>query len=226
MNDRRRLGVTFAVTAVNLLAAAHAYDRSEDPPALNPFGVQEVARDDTVPGYVELSDGSIHVGRVFLTCEARLKVYDEQEKRAREVPLTAVKRVEATVDREWLEKEWRFRENANDEKVYTGRAYPAREYRHTIVLNDGRTITGTLSAIVYVQAEAEGGESTAERFLLHKRDKGEPGLELKALTYVRTLALGEEAQTEGLRKVKGRAGTSKPKAGKKAARRPSESPKD
>ena len=47
-----------------------------------------------------------------------------------------------------------------------------------ITLHDGRTIRGPLSGIVYVRAE---GQEEPERFLLHKRDKGPIGVDLKAL---------------------------------------------
>ena len=35
---------------------------AEEPPAINPFKTQPAEREDAVPGYVELSDGSIHPG--------------------------------------------------------------------------------------------------------------------------------------------------------------------
>ncbi len=100
--------------------------------------------------------------------------------------------------KEWLEKEWRFKENANDEKYFTGRTYPAREYTHKIALQNGQAIQAALSAIVYVQADAS---KEPERYLLHKRDKGEPGTDLKALVYVRSIQLGEKAMLEGKRKL-------------------------
>lgn len=164
--------------------------QEKDHPALNPFGSKEEVRDDAVAGYLEMSDGAIHPGMLFLTRAHRLKIFDSKAELHRQVPLRAVARVDCTVLKEWMEKEWRFKENANDEKVYTGHAYPAREYVHTITLKNGRTIRGALSGIVYVQAES--GKSAA-RFLLHKRDRGETGTKLKALLYVRTICLGEQA---------------------------------
>ena len=101
-------------------------------------------------------------------------------------------------------KEWKFKETTSDEKIYTGRSYPAREYLHTITLHDGRTITGPLAAIVYVQPQqydssqpSEHAEPKAERFLLNKRNKGELGQELKSLVYVKRIKLGKEALEEG-----------------------------
>jgi hypothetical protein len=171
-----------------------------DPPELNPFGPGAGAaeRKDAVPGYIELSDGTVRVGRIYLTREARLRIFDARTERQRDVPLQAVRRLECTVQREWLEPEWRFKENANDEKIFTARSYPAREYLHTITLSDGRTLAGPLSALMYLAPE-NGGEP--EKYLLHKRDKGPIGTTLPSLVYVRSVRLGDEE----LRKAKARA---------------------
>jgi hypothetical protein len=47
-----------------------------EPPALNPFQPGPSEREDAIPGYVEMSDGRICYGRLYLTRDARLKVYD------------------------------------------------------------------------------------------------------------------------------------------------------
>jgi hypothetical protein len=192
-----------------LILSGSAAAFADEPPAINPFGSAPEKRDDAVPGYIELSDGKIVAGQVYLTRDARLKINDEKSKRQREVPLSAVKRIDCTVKREWMEKEWKFKELAKDEKMYTGRTYPSREYFHTITLGDNRTISGELSAIVYVRppeplAPAPGEarpEARVEKFELHKRDKGEPGRDLKSLLYVKSVLLGKEALEEGLKKI-------------------------
>jgi hypothetical protein len=185
------------VTA-GVLVAFSVHAGADEPPTIDPFGPRTSARDDAVPGYLELSDGVIHYGRLFLTRDARLKVFDPRRERSRDIPLEAIRRIDCVVDREWLEKEWRFKENANDQKVYTGRSYPVREYLHTITLQDGRTIQGTVSGIVYVEDEPG---SEPERFLFHKRAKGEVGSTLQSLRYVRLLRLGEKALEEGKQKA-------------------------
>jgi len=157
-------------------------------------------RDDAVPGYVELSNGVIRPGWLYLTREKRLKIYDETVQRQREIPWAAVERIECEVKTEWMEREWKFKETASDEKIYTGRKYPAREYIHTITLRGGRTITGPLAEIVYLQSSPE---QEAESFLLNKRNKGEPGQPLKSLIYVKQIKLGKEAFEEG-RKIEER----------------------
>ncbi len=173
---------------------------AQEPPSLNPFGTsaEQKPRDDSMPGYLETSDGRVHPGQLFLTRDARLKIYDEERKRQREIPLKAITRIDCVILKEWLEKEWRFKENASDEKYFTGRSYPAREYSHKITLQNGQSIAGTLSAIVYVQADPS---KDPERYLLHKRDKGNLGTDLKALVYVRSIQLGEKALEEGKRQA-------------------------
>ena len=43
-------------------------------------------REDAVPGYLELSDGTIHPGLLSLTRDARLKIFEEERKQLREIP--------------------------------------------------------------------------------------------------------------------------------------------
>lgn len=197
---------------------------AEEPPALNPFGPVRQDRQDAEPGYVELSDGSIYVGSVYMTRDKRLKIWDANLQRQREIPLRAIRQIECKVEKEWMEREWRFKELALDEKMYTGRKYPARLYVHTVTLrSDGRTITGPLAEIIYVRpyadasARLDASKLEPQRFLLHKRDKGPPGTDLKSLVYVKLVKLGKDAYEEGLAKAAKRAKT---KPGKPAGHPP------
>jgi hypothetical protein len=198
-----------------------------EPPALNPFGPAaseaQSQRDDALPGCLTLSDGSVRPGLIYLTRDKRLKIYDDRLQRQREVPLRAIKQIDCKVKREWMEKEWTFKETTSDEKIYTGRSYPAREYLHTITLNDGRTITGPMAAIVYVQPSQK--EKEAERFLLNKRNKGDPGKSLKSLVYVKQIKFGEDALQEGKKrqKVPGRH-VAKPQAARTTSTTPIHNP--
>ncbi|MEN6404930.1 MAG: hypothetical protein ABFC77_00510 [Thermoguttaceae bacterium] len=158
-----------------------------DPPPISPFGEPAATRGDAVPGRIELSDGTTHRGRIYLTRDHRLKIYDEQTQRQREVPLQAVRQIDCLVKNEEMKKEWRFKETTSDEKLYTGRRYPQREYVHTITLADGQTITGPMSAIVYLDTNTDPKET--KTFLLHKRDKGAIGKNLKSLVYVKQIKI-------------------------------------
>jgi len=215
---------TFLILFAGLIAASAAWLAAwagEEPPALNPFAPVRQDREDAVPGYLEMSDGRVFVGTIYMTRDKRLKIEDDSlglggeavspkasEKRQREIPLRAIRQIEAKVEKEWMEKEWRFKESALDEKVYTGRAYPARKYVHTVTLHDGRKITGPVAEIFYVQPlrEPASGPRSEEdnqplRFMIHKRDKGEPGATLQELAYVKLIKLGNEAVEEGKKKA-------------------------
>lgn len=171
----------------------------DEPPAINPFAARPTQRDDAIPGCVELSDGSVLTGHIYLTRDARLKIFDETVKRQREIPLRVVQRIDASVKKEWMEKQWRFKENANNVKVYTGRTYPAREYIYTITLKDDRKISGPLSALFYLQGEQD---RQGTKYILHKRQKGPIETDLKSLVYVSSLQLGEEAFSKGKSRAK------------------------
>lgn len=198
---------------VMLVFFLHGLCPGAEPPALNPFARNPGMpgeREDAIPGYVEMSDGSIHYGRLYLTRDKRIQIYDAAIERQREIPLDKVKQVECKVMKEWIEKDWRFKELALDEKLYSGKSYPAREYKYTITLTDGRKIEGSASGIVYLLPGDYGairpGEyrpdgSEPERYLLHKRDKGKVGEQLKDLKYVKSIKLGEEALQEGKKKA-------------------------
>lgn len=201
----RALAALLAAALASLtigLSVAHA----DEPPAINPFGqTSSSQRDDAVPGRLELSNGSVRTGLIYLTRDKRLQIYDEALQRQREVPLQAIKQIDCSVKKEWVEREWKFKETTSDVKMYTGRHYPAREYIHTITLRNGRTITGGLSAIVYVEPQthdaapsgSEPSDQEPERFLLNKRNKGEVGQDMKALVYVKRIKLGKAAMEEG-----------------------------
>jgi hypothetical protein len=181
-----------------------------EPPALNPFGQAKMARDDAIPGYIEVSDGRILVGNIYMTRDKRVRIYDEKRERQRELPLRVITEIQAKMVKEGIEKEWRFKELALDEKMYTGRTYPWRQYVHTVTLKDGTTITGELAEVFFVQPIVfkadqplanRPDDSEPLRIVLHKKDKGDFGAELKSMKYVKLIKLGKEALEEGRKKA-------------------------
>ena len=196
--------------------------------APNPFGRTEevVARTDGVPGYVEVSTGLKVPGRIYTTRAKRLKIYNLERKMYEYVPVAACKRIEAVVKihnverkmdeyvpvaasnrfqavEEWerLEREWRFKEAGNTEKVYTGRSYPLRmlTWRLTL-LNDHEIVGHILGQPLYAERNRK-----AERFILHQRDKGEMGATLESLVYVRRVEFGADAYNKAVEELKAKA---------------------
>jgi hypothetical protein len=169
----------------------------------NPFGAEGAAsgRRDAVPGYVELSTGLKVPGRIFTTRGKRLKVFNLKREAYEYVPVPALTKIEAIVEWERLDKEWRFKEAGNPEKVYTGRAYPVRMLAWRLTLRNGHEITGhILGQPLYAEHKGK-----VERFILHKRNKGPMGGELKDLHYVKSVEFGADAYNLAVDELKAKA---------------------
>ncbi len=172
--------------------------------ATNPFGSgkQAVRRKDAVPGCIDLSDGTKCPGRIYTTRAKRLKIYNLKRKIYEFVPVPACKRIDVIVEWERMDKEWRFKEAGNPEKVYTGRAYPLRMLAWRLTLRNDHEIVGhILGQPLYATRDGK-----AERFILHKRDKGTMGGKLEDLVYIRRVVFGLDAYNEALRQLKAQDG--------------------
>ncbi len=134
---------------------------------------------DSVSGFLVLSNGTRVEGRVHLTRDATLKFFDPDRKKLIDVRLAELTHIEQKPVDEHMEKEWRWLEDGNDTKVYTGREYPMRELTTTLHFKDGRTLTGPLASLIFV-----AGDNGDQRFLIQKRQKGECGQKLADLVYV------------------------------------------
>jgi hypothetical protein len=135
---------------------------------------------DAVKGFLLLSNGDRVEGDIHLTRDTVLKFYHTDKKTLLRVRLDELTHIEQQPTVERMEKEWRWLENANDQKVYTGREYPLRQLDTTLHMKDGRTLKGELTALIFVT-----NENGRQRFILHKRQKGDPGQKLSELLYVK-----------------------------------------
>ncbi len=171
----------------------------DGPTAASPFAsTGDPVRKDAVPGYIELSDGRIIPGRIYTTRAKRLKIFDLEKNTYEHVPVPAIKKIEADVEWERFDREWRFKEAGNPEKVYSGRTYPVRMLAWTLTLRNDHTIHGhILGQPLYVTFEGE-----TERWILHKRQKGEIATTLGDLIYIRRVGLGKEAYHEAYKAKK------------------------
>ena len=166
----------------------------------NPFGSgkQAVRRKDAVPGYIELSDGVKHPGRIYTTRAKRLKIYNLKRNIYEFVPVPACKQIDVILEWERMDRQWRFKEAGNPEKVYTGRAYPVRMLAWRLTLRNDHQIVGhILGQPLYATRDGK-----AERFLLHKRDKGPLGAKLEDLIYIRRVVFGPDAYKKALEELK------------------------
>lgn len=160
---------------------------AQEPPPVNPFKPRGPARPDARPGAVTLSDGETFSGQIYITRDKRLRIYDIEAKVYRDIPLVAVKEIDTRVEKEGIEKEWRWKEGGSDVKVFTGKSYPWREYITTITLTNDQKITGHLKATP-VNVDC-GGE--CKKLVVHGKNKGELGETLADLVYICKIVFDE-----------------------------------
>ncbi|NIA22029.1 MAG: hypothetical protein GWP05_08740 [Anaerolineaceae bacterium] len=165
---------------------------AESAPA-NPFTKTAAGRPDALAGAVELSDGTVLPGLVYLTRGKDLEIFDTAKKKQRRIPLASVLTIEAVVEWERMDRQWRFKTAGHPEKVYTGKSYPNRMLSYRITLGDQGVVEGHIAGqLLYVQPR----EGRVRLLVLHKRHKGPPGTKLKDLVYLKRVRLGEKARQE------------------------------
>ena len=93
--------------------------------------------------------------------------------------------VQTQLPSERMERQWKWKERNNTEKVYIGEPFPIRNLEIRCFMNSGEEINGTLQTIpLYVQEE---GAFTAKKFFLKSKQKGKPGQSLPELLYIRSI---------------------------------------
>jgi sRNA-binding regulator protein Hfq len=176
-----RVLLSFAVLAFVPIATA------QERKPLNPFTPANAVRDDSRPGKVILSNGEELTGHVYTTRDKRFRIFDIKDKSRHDIPLAAISTIEVTAEKEVMEKDWRWKEEGSDVKLYTGKEYPWKKYVMTVTLLDGEKITGHLTGLVYIQTDKE-----VRKFELHDRDKGETGQKLKDIVHIKKVELVNE----------------------------------
>ena len=93
-----------------------------------------VNRKKSAAGSITLSDGTKLTGEISTTA-GKPRVYDDQAKQYVDVPIDSVASMKAEVVWEHDEQEWQFKLSGSDEKIYSGKTYPAQTALHD---NDNR----------------------------------------------------------------------------------------
>ena len=186
---------------------------ADEPPALsNPLSRRAVdVREDTMPGYVEMSNGEVFAGLLYITRDKRLEIYDTELKRQRTIPIHKIAEIEVQVMEERMEKVWRFKELASDEKMFTGETYPVRIFEYKLTFDDGRVLEGPMSGLIFVQPLQAGEDASvghvperdAQRLYFNKRqaEKTNIGKKLADIHYTAKVKIGDDALEEGLKKA-------------------------
>ena len=183
---------------------------ADEPPVINPFGPAPTEREDAVPGYVELSDGKICAGQIFLTRDARLKINDEKMQTA--AGSAAYGRQadrlhgQEGMDGKGVEVQGTHEGRKNVHRPLVSqpgiRAYHhARRRSHDHRRAIGHRLCASRQPTRPPSRASIRPQVKTEKFLLNKRNKGEIGQDLKSLVYVKSIKLGKEAYDEGLKKI-------------------------
>jgi hypothetical protein len=163
--------------------------KPEEPPPVSPFAPypQSPPRTDARPGVVTLSDGTVLRGLVMLTRGRKLEIFEDAMEKFHQFDMAELSRIEAEVEFEKEEKEWRWKEGGSDVKIYTGRSYVDRRYRMRLTLADGKTrITGHVRGTVFY-VQPQGGEP--QRFFLQHDQRGEYNQKPAEMVYVRSVVI-------------------------------------
>lgn len=133
-------------------------------------------------GKVTISSGRSVEGQIRLTEGKKLTIYDLSFSKRFHLDLKEIARIDVEPAHERIEHVWRFKEEGSPEKVREEVTYPVRTYRTFITLKDGMVLSGSVTAVCYV--ETGKGE---EGFFLLGQQKGKPGDTLDDLLYVRSM---------------------------------------
>ncbi|MCU0722780.1 MAG: hypothetical protein MUC63_04065, partial [Planctomycetes bacterium] len=136
-----------------------------------------------IPGQVLLSDGTSAEGEVFTRGEMPVRVYALDSKQVRKVLLPDVLRISVRVAKAELVKEFEWVEMGSDEKIFTGKTFPRKDFEADVELRSGEVVSGHLLAVVYVR---EGEE--IRKFELLRYQRGETGQSLESLVHVKEIA--------------------------------------
>jgi hypothetical protein len=158
------------------------------PASANPFRSSGLPfrRGDAMPGVIELGDGNQLPGGLYTTVEKPWIVWSEDTKSWRRVDFLTLLSIEAVVEEERMELDWRWKGMGEPEKVYTGKKYPMRRMHWRFKLIDGSVVEGsTKGQPVFVELEGK----VSGPFILGERMKGPEGQTLAELLYVRKIVV-------------------------------------
>jgi hypothetical protein len=140
-------------------------------------------------GTLVFSDGSSISGIVHSTGFKPIEIYDTQEKKFKNLPLEHIANLKVVVTKQEMVREWRFKEESKDEKVYSGKEFPRKDYEVHVTLRGGQEVHGTCKGVLYI----ESGEDKT-RFWLKHYDRGKTDETLDDLVHVQEIKFANPAE--------------------------------
>lgn len=148
-----------------------------------------LSADEPAPGTVTFSDGRALTGKISLTPNQKIQLFDLTTKKRFNLALDEIRRIETLVEKEEMCPLWVWKEDGSNEKIILPGKYPHREFATTVTLTGGQQLKGhVMATVIYIEVD----EDTTERVFLKREDKGEKGTELADLVYVKEISFGSQ----------------------------------
>ena len=135
-------------------------------------------------GTVELSDGRVLTGKVWTTLRTPFRVWLENIKQYRDMDMRLIKSIHVKIIRANLIRQWRWQQEGSDIKVYSGLTKPRISFAYRFTMVNGKTVTGTLIAPLYVRTAHH-----RYNLLMYKRIEGKLGEKIGGIIYVKAVHL-------------------------------------
>lgn len=172
-----RMGVAMSrsirIRALALLVAGAA--------AVSPCRAASQGRNATIA----LSTGETIVGKVWITRGRMLLLRLPKVASPKQFSLSQLARIDVTILKNRIEKEWRFKEEGSPIKVFTGRTRPRIDCGLKLTLTDGKVLEGTIVKGTPLHVETPDGKR--RRQWLAYNISGELGQSLKDIVYVKSV---------------------------------------
>ncbi|MGC8625599.1 MAG: hypothetical protein ACP5VQ_10095 [Phycisphaerae bacterium] len=135
-------------------------------------------------GRVRLSDGRVISGEVWTTLKTPFRVWLAAIKQYRDLDIRLIKSIRVHVLAARQIRAWRFQQEGSDIKNYAHHTRPRISFAYSFTMLNGKTITGTLDAPLYVRSAGHTHD-----LIIYKRVEGKTGEKLSAVVYVKSVTL-------------------------------------
>lgn len=152
-------------------------------PNIHPFATRSVGAAEIRTGTVQLSTGQMFRGVIWTTQQTPFRVWLKNLKQYRDVDIRLVKEIIGTIRYAKQIRQYKFQQMGSNIKLYTGRTRPRIGYQFTFKLINGKSITGTVIAPIYIRT----GDGKQYFYLLKKRIDGKLGQKASAIAYIKRI---------------------------------------
>ncbi|MDA8378202.1 MAG: hypothetical protein M0Z50_14355 [Planctomycetia bacterium] len=135
-------------------------------------------------GCVRLSDNRVICGQVWTTLKTPFRVWLANIKQYRDLDIRLIKSIRGHVLAARELRAWRFQQEGSDIKNYAQHSRPRISFAYSFTMLNGKTITGTLEAPLYVRSAGHTHD-----LIMYKRVEGKPGEKISAVVYVKSVTL-------------------------------------